>query len=58
LVGEKVFAINKQQEGWRRLPYLSSVKEFEPESVPAYGLPPFDGVLQRAIEDGSGDFLL
>src|SRR5207302_2043662 len=58
LVGKKFVAVDKQKKCWRRLPYLGGIKELEAMAMRTDGLPAFDGILEGAVEDGGGNFLL
>ena len=58
LVGKKVGAIEEQQKSGRRLPYLGRVKKFNPMPMRTDRLAAFDRILQSAIEDRRGNFLL
>src|SRR5439155_1246453 len=58
LLGKKFVAVNKKHEGRRRLLDLRGVKKLQTVAALADGLAALDCVLQSAIENSRGNFLL
>src|SRR5580658_6689546 len=57
LVVKQILAVDKEQEGGRRLADLRGVKEFQAMAGGTDRLAVLDGVAQRAIENGGGHLL-